>query len=69
LKFGRSDSGPRLVGTCREAQRQQYRGRRQNVQAAGVQQRVAEAAAAEADKMAAFKALLAQGPIQIPKRQ
>jgi len=34
-----------------------------------VQQRLAAQAAAEADKMAAFKALLAAGPIQIQKRQ
>lgn len=34
-----------------------------------VQQRLAAAAAAEDDKMAAFRALLAKGPIQIAKRQ
>jgi hypothetical protein len=36
---------------------------------AGVAQRVAAAKAAEDEKMAAFRALLQQGPIQIAKRQ
>lgn len=36
---------------------------------AQVQQRLAAAAAAEDDKMAAFRALLSKGPIQIAKRQ
>ncbi|KAI7843005.1 hypothetical protein COHA_003338 [Chlorella ohadii] len=54
---------------AREAARQAHRGRHQVARQAEVQAKLAAAQAAEADKMAQFKALLSAGPIQIAKRQ
>lgn len=54
---------------AREAARQAQRGRHQTARQAEVQAKLAAAQAAEAEKMAQFKALLGAGPIQIAKRQ
>ncbi|PRW33547.1 pentatricopeptide repeat-containing mitochondrial [Chlorella sorokiniana] len=54
---------------ARQASRQAQRGRHQAARQAEVQARLAAAQAAEAEKMAQFKALLGAGPIQIAKRQ
>ena len=53
---------------AREAQRQEVRGRRQAARASEVGVRLAAAQAEEEAKMAQFRALLSQGPIQIAKR-
>jgi hypothetical protein len=52
----------------RELRRQDWRGKQLMARQEEVQHRLSAAANAEADKMAQFRALVAQGPIQIRKR-
>lgn len=53
---------------CREAQRMQRLATHRAAKADDMAQRVSAAAAKEDDRMAAFRALAAAGPISIPKR-
>lgn len=53
---------------CREAQQAQRRAMQQAAKADSLAQKASAAAAKEDDRMAAFRALAAAGPITIPKR-
>ncbi len=54
---------------CREARRGDWRQRQQAVRQEAVQAKLAQAQAEEDAKLDRFRALLAQGPLQIQKRQ
>jgi hypothetical protein len=53
----------------REAKRSDWRAKQQLARQEEVSHKLSAAQAAEDAKMAAFRAIIAQGPITIPKRQ
>lgn len=57
------------LSRCREAKRSEWRTKQQMVKREEVSHKLSVAQAAEDEKMAAFRAIVAQGPISIPKRQ
>lgn len=56
-------------GLCREAKRSEWRTKQQMAKQEQVNQKLSAAQAAEDAKMATFRAMVAQGPITIAKRQ
>ncbi len=57
------------VPCCREAKQSEWRTKQQMAKREEVSHKLSAAQAAEDEKMAAFRAIVAQGPISIPRRQ
>lgn len=53
---------------CREAKQMQWKARKGAVRQQEMQQKLTAAQEAEAEKMAQFRALVAQGPLSIARR-
>ena len=54
--------------TCREAKQNEWRNRKTAAKQEEMHHKLTAAQAAEAEKMAQFRALVAQGPISIARR-